>query len=97
MLSIYQMRLFLLVNVLNQSDAYSTRPIWWHYVGIAIPDEIKYPNAAVLLIQGGSNTDTELVRVIWINFIILFFLINFLWFNLLILLYYIIIHVNSYF
>jgi PhoPQ-activated pathogenicity-related protein len=32
-------------------------PIWWHYLVITIPDKITRPDAGLLLIDGGSNTD----------------------------------------
>jgi PhoPQ-activated pathogenicity-related protein len=31
-------------------------PIWWHYLTICIPDVITRPDAAFVLIDGGSNT-----------------------------------------
>lgn len=36
-------------------ETFSNRPIWWHYLCITIPHVLKRPNAAFMLIDGGSN------------------------------------------
>ncbi|ESO89129.1 hypothetical protein LOTGIDRAFT_154212 [Lottia gigantea] len=33
----------------------STQPIWWHYLTVTIPHKIRYPDAAFMFIEGGSN------------------------------------------
>ena len=38
-----------------QDETFSSQPIWWHEMGVAIPDEIQYLDAAILFIDGGSN------------------------------------------
>ena len=38
-------------------ETFSTRPIWWHYLCITVPYVIKRPNAAFMLIDGGTNRD----------------------------------------
>lgn len=47
------------INMTSQtwkSEAVLDHPVWWHYLSITVPDEIKYKNA-VLFIDGGSNND----------------------------------------
>lgn len=49
-----------LINMTSQqyqTEEYSTRTIWWHWVGIAVPDTIKYRNHAMMYITGGNNDD----------------------------------------
>lgn len=36
-------------------ETFSNRPIWWHYLCISVPHRITRPNAAFMLIDGGSN------------------------------------------
>ncbi|KAK2157405.1 hypothetical protein LSH36_192g01004 [Paralvinella palmiformis] len=40
-----------------QDESYVDHPIWWHFMGVAVPDEdnITYPDAGFLFIDGGSN------------------------------------------
>jgi PhoPQ-activated pathogenicity-related protein len=38
-------------------ETVSDRPIWWHYLCVTVPDKITKPDAGLLLIDGGSNTD----------------------------------------
>jgi len=38
-----------------QTEEFSTQPIWWHWVGVAIPDEIKNLDTSFLVITGGNN------------------------------------------
>ncbi|XP_050394472.1 autocrine proliferation repressor protein A [Patella vulgata] len=33
------------------------KPIWWHYLTVTIPHVIRYPDAAFMFIEGGSNTN----------------------------------------
>jgi len=51
-------RAFRLQSLCDVADAYSTRAIWWHFVGIAIPHNIDHPEHAMLAIEGGMNTNT---------------------------------------
>ncbi|KAK7112150.1 autocrine proliferation repressor protein A-like [Littorina saxatilis] len=47
------------INMTSQtwkSEATLDRPVWWHYLSVTVPDNIKYQNA-VLFIDGGSNHD----------------------------------------
>lgn len=32
------------------------KSLWWHYLVVIVPDEIKYAHDAALWITGGSNT-----------------------------------------
>ena len=41
----------------SSSDADSSRSVWWHYLLIHVPDDIKYPDHGLLWITGGGNTD----------------------------------------
>ena len=34
-----------------------SRSIWWHYLVVVVPDEIKHPNVAGVWVTGGHNTD----------------------------------------
>jgi PhoPQ-activated pathogenicity-related protein len=43
-----------------QDDSFSSQPIWWHIMSIAIPDEIRYLDAGAMLIDGGSNNPDRL-------------------------------------
>ena len=36
-------------------ETFSSQPIWWHILNVAIPDTLLYLDAAVLFIDGGSN------------------------------------------
>ncbi|CAF0982013.1 unnamed protein product [Adineta steineri] len=38
-------------------ETYSSRPIWWHYLCITVPNKITRPNSAYMLIDQGSNND----------------------------------------
>ncbi|CAF4525160.1 unnamed protein product [Rotaria sp. Silwood2] len=38
-------------------ETFSDRPIWWHYLCISVPKKLTRPNAAFMLIDGGSNRD----------------------------------------
>jgi PhoPQ-activated pathogenicity-related protein len=40
-----------------QDETFSDRPIWWHIMGIAIPDQIDYLDFGVLWISHGGNFD----------------------------------------
>ena len=31
------------------------KSIWWHWVGVSIPDNLHYTHFASMLIDGGSN------------------------------------------
>jgi len=37
----------------------SNRPIWWHYVSVAVPDQLKIPDAAFMYIESGNNENPE--------------------------------------
>ena len=43
-------------------DAFSTQSIWWHWLLIAIPDNMVHLDAAWMLIDGGGNYNMQLVR-----------------------------------
>jgi len=36
-------------------ETFSTRPIWWHFLCISVPNKLTRPNAAFMLIDGGGN------------------------------------------
>jgi len=36
-------------------ETFSTRPIWWHYLSIVVPNKITRPNSGLLFIDGGTN------------------------------------------
>ncbi|CAF3414533.1 unnamed protein product [Rotaria sp. Silwood1] len=38
-------------------ETFSDRPIWWHYLCISVPNKLTRPNAAFMLIDGGSSKD----------------------------------------
>lgn len=38
-------------------ESYSTRPIWWHYLCVTVPNKITRPNSGYMLIDQGSNND----------------------------------------
>ena len=40
-----------------RSDSFSTQPIWWHYVTITVPRNMRRRRTAFLLISDGDNTD----------------------------------------
>ncbi len=40
---------------LTEND--SDRSIWWHYIVITVPDEIKHPDVSFVYVTGGKNTD----------------------------------------
>jgi len=44
-------------QLLNNKETFSSRSIWWHYVAISVPNQLKRPNSAFVFINGGSNTD----------------------------------------
>ncbi|CAF4033406.1 unnamed protein product, partial [Rotaria sordida] len=49
-----------IVNLTSQKwidETFSSRPIWWHYLCITVPNQLTRPNTAFMLIDGGSNTD----------------------------------------
>jgi PhoPQ-activated pathogenicity-related protein len=48
-----------MTSQLYQTELFSTRPIWWHYMGIAIPDSISHLDVGILGIGGGNNEDYE--------------------------------------
>ena len=39
------------------TETYVDRPIWWHIMGVGVPDEanLTYPDAGFLIIGGGDN------------------------------------------
>ena len=45
------------IDCFSVLETFSTRPIWWHYLCITVPYVIKRPNAAFMLIDGGTNRD----------------------------------------
>jgi PhoPQ-activated pathogenicity-related protein len=46
-----------MTSQMYQSDSFSTQSIWWHFMGIAIPDNIRDQETGILFIDGGSNTN----------------------------------------
>jgi len=38
-------------------ETFSNRPIWWHYLCISVPHKLTRPDAAFMLIDGGSNNN----------------------------------------
>jgi len=46
-----------MTSQLYQTPEFTTRPIWWHFMGIAIPDVIKHPGHGILMIEGAQNND----------------------------------------
>jgi PhoPQ-activated pathogenicity-related protein len=48
-----------MTSQLWQTAEYSTRPIWWHYVCVTIPDKIDFPDAGLLVIESGYNTNSD--------------------------------------
>lgn len=48
-----------MTSQLYQTDTFSTRSIWWHYMGVAVPDNLTRLDSGVLFIDGGSNTFYE--------------------------------------
>ena len=43
--------------------SYSSQPVWWHIMGIAIPDVIRYPDAGIMLIDGREQPTWRSVRI----------------------------------
>lgn len=41
----------------HRSDSFSTQSIWWHYVTITVPRNMRRRGTAFLLISDGDNTD----------------------------------------
>jgi PhoPQ-activated pathogenicity-related protein len=44
-----------------QTTAYVDHPVWWHIMGIAIPDQIDYADFGILWIGDGNNDDAEII------------------------------------
>jgi PhoPQ-activated pathogenicity-related protein len=38
-----------------QDESFVTKSIWWHVMGVAIPHDIRFPDAGFLFIDGGGN------------------------------------------
>jgi len=36
---------------------FSSRPVWWHFMGIAVPDEVTQPETGSLFIGSGNNNE----------------------------------------
>ncbi|CAF1488253.1 unnamed protein product [Adineta ricciae] len=50
-----------ILNMTSQrwfDDSVSTQPIWWHYMAVTVPKNIRRSKTAFLLIYGGDNTDS---------------------------------------
>ena len=41
----------LLINI----ETWSDHVVWWHYVAVAIPNELRFTDTALILIGGGNN------------------------------------------
>ena len=39
------------------TDDFVTRSVWWHVMGIAIPDEVRHLDFGIMWIGGQSNDD----------------------------------------
>ena len=35
-----------------------SRPVWWHYMAVVVPDRIDFPDKGMMYITGNSNTDS---------------------------------------
>lgn len=49
-----------ILNMTSQkwlTEDVTTKPIWWHYLSIMIPNKLVYTDTAFLFIDGGDNTD----------------------------------------
>ncbi|XP_035686953.1 autocrine proliferation repressor protein A-like [Branchiostoma floridae] len=47
-----------LLNMTSQqwlTEEEVSRPIWWHFLTVTIPDNITHPDAAFMFIEGGRN------------------------------------------
>jgi len=44
-----------------QDETFVNHPVWWHIMGIAIPDQIDYLDFGTLWIGGGNNDDLEII------------------------------------
>jgi PhoPQ-activated pathogenicity-related protein len=42
-----------------QDEFFSSRPIWWHIMVVAIPDNLAFLDAAALYIDGGNNNPDD--------------------------------------
>jgi PhoPQ-activated pathogenicity-related protein len=42
-------------TVFLYTETFTDCDIWWHFVGVAIPVNLTYTDAAAMLIDGGSN------------------------------------------
>ena len=42
-----------------RADSMVTRSVWWHQMGIAIPNEISREDTAFLFVDGGSNSNPD--------------------------------------
>lgn len=49
----------MLLLLLCPTDSLVTRSVWWHQMGIAIPDDISTTEHGFLFIDGGSNSDPD--------------------------------------
>jgi PhoPQ-activated pathogenicity-related protein len=38
-------------------ESLSSRPVWWHYVAVHVPDVLRYPDSGFLFVGGGSNNN----------------------------------------
>jgi len=43
-----------------QDESLVSRSVWWHIMGVAIPHNIRFPDAGFLFIDGGSNGNTDI-------------------------------------
>jgi PhoPQ-activated pathogenicity-related protein len=41
-----------------QTDTFVSKSVWWHLMGVAIPNTIRHQDSGFLFIDGGSNRDT---------------------------------------
>jgi hypothetical protein len=38
-------------------ESFSSRPIWWHYLCITVPNKLTRPNVGFLLVDQGNNNN----------------------------------------
>lgn len=50
-----------IINMTSQKwmdETYVKSPIWWHYVSLIVPEKLTRPNAGIVVIDGGANSDS---------------------------------------
>ncbi|ELU07235.1 hypothetical protein CAPTEDRAFT_190159 [Capitella teleta] len=49
--------IFNMTSQIYQDETKVDKSLWWHWVGVSIPDDLEYPDFAAMLIDGGSNRE----------------------------------------